>query len=163
MSQAERKTDKQIKRRTWMMPQEVEVWYVLPAIRRELAKAMKEKEVPRKGEDGKVKQHRITQKEIAKMLGVTEPAITQYLLKKRGLRSRGDQVDIPEMFLLEIDASANTMIAAFEKMKNDDDMYEIMAREVNRIIRTMRDDGTMCDIHRRFSTHVKGDCGACDR
>ena len=163
MSQAEKKTDKQIKRRTWMMPQEVEVWYVLPAIRREFAKAMKKKEVPGKGEDGKVKQHKVTQKEIAKMLGVTEPAITQYLLKKKGLRSRGDQVDIPEKFLPDIDASADIMIAAFEKAKNDDDMYEVMTREVNRIIRTMREDGAMCDIHRRFSAHVKGDCDACDR
>ena len=162
MFQAEKKMDKQIKRRTWMMPQEVEVWYVLPAIRREFAKAMKKKEIPRKGEDGKVRQHKVTQKEIAKMLGVTEPAITQYLLKKKGLRSRGDQVDIPEKFLRDIDVSADTMIAAFEKAKNDDDVYEIMTREVNRIIRTMRDDGAMCDIHRRFSVHVKGDCGACD-
>lgn len=162
MSQAEKKTDKQIKRRTWMMPQEVEVWYVLPAIRREFARAMKKKEIPRKEEDGKIRQHKVTQKEIAKMLGVTEPAITQYLLKKKGLRSRGDQVDIPEMFLPEIDASADTMIAEFEKAKNDDDMYEIMTREVNRIIKAMRDEGAMCDIHRRFSSHVKGDCGACD-
>lgn len=163
MSQAEKKMDKQVKRRTWMMPQEVEVWYVLPAIRREFARAMKKKEAPRKGEDGKVKQHKITQKEIAKMLGVTEPAITQYLLKKKGLRSRGDQVDIPEKFLPEIDASADTMIDAFEMGVDDDDMYEIMTREVNRIIRIMRNDGAMCDIHRRFSAHVKGDCSACTR
>jgi predicted transcriptional regulator len=163
MSQAEKKQDKQIKRRTWMMPQEVEVWYVLPAIRREIAKVMKTKEVPRIGEDGKVHQHRITQKEIAKMLGVTEPAITQYLLKKKGMRSRGDQVVIPERFIKEIEKSADAMIASYQKGLSEDDLYEIMTREVNRIIKVIRDDGAMCDIHRQFSAHVKGDCNACNR
>ena len=163
MSVADRKQEKQVKRRTWMMPQEVEVWYVLPAIRREFTKAMKAKEVPRIGDDGKTKLHRITQKEIAKMLGVTEPAITQYLLKKKGMRSRGDQVVIPEKFLPEIDKSADEIIAVFEKGLKEEDMFETMTREVNRIIRIMRDDGAMCDIHRQFSIHVKGKCSACDR
>jgi predicted transcriptional regulator len=161
VSQAEKKQDKQVKRRTWMMPQEVEVWYVLPAIRREIAKAMKTKEVARVGDDGKVRQHRITQKEIAKMLGVTEPAITQYLLKKKGMRSRGDQVVIPERFMKEIETSADVMIANYEKGQIEEELYEIMTREINRIIKVMRDDGAMCDIHRQFSAHVKGECSAC--
>ncbi|MGY5860069.1 MAG: hypothetical protein RTU63_11920 [Candidatus Thorarchaeota archaeon] len=154
---------KQVKRRTWMMPQEVEVWYVLPALRRELAKAMKTKTVPRVGEDGKTKEHKITQKEIAKMLGVTEPAITQYLLKKKGRRSRGDQVVIPERFLQDLDKSADTMIEQYEKRGSNDDMFEVMTREINRLIKVIRDDGAMCDIHRKFSAHVKDKCSACDR
>ena len=154
---------KQIKRRTWMMPAEVEVWYVLPAIRRELAKIMKTKIVPRVGEDGKKKDHKITQKEIAKMLGVTEPAITQYLLKKKGRRSRGDQVVIPERFLSELDKTADTMIKQYETRGANEDMFEIMTSEINRVIRVMRDDGAMCDIHRNFSAHVKDKCSACDR
>ena len=154
---------KQIKRRTWMMPQEVEVWYFLPAIRRELAKIMKTKSVERIGEDGKKKEHKITQKEIAQMLGVTEPAITQYLLKKKGRRSRGDQVQIPQKFLSELDKSADAMIDVFEKHLDNDDMFEVMTREINRIIKIMRDSGAMCDIHRQFSAHVKDNCSACDK
>lgn len=163
MSHAEKRQDKQVKRRTWMMPQEVEVWYVLPAIRREIARVMKTKEISRIGDDGKVRQHRITQKEIARMLGVTEPAITQYLLKKKGMRSRGDQVVIPEKFIKEIEKSADAMIAVYEKGQSDDDLFEIMTREVNRVIKVMRDDGAMCEIHKQFSAHVKGDCNACNR
>ncbi|MCK5266382.1 MAG: hypothetical protein KAR03_12305 [Candidatus Thorarchaeota archaeon] len=155
---------KQTKRRTWMMPQEVEVWYVLPALRRELAKMMKTKTVPRVGEDGKKKEHKITQKEIAKMLGVTEPAITQYLLKKKGRRSRGDQVTIPEKFIAELEKSADAMIEQYEKRSTNDDMFEVMTREINRMIRVISDDGTMCEFHRQFSAHVKGKdkCSACD-
>lgn len=160
MSVAEKK---QIKRRTWMMPQEVEVWYVLPALRREMAKVMKTKTVPRVGEDGKKKEHKITQKEISKMLGVTEPAITQYLLKKKGRRSRGDQVLIPERFLHELEKSADTMIEQYEKRGANEDMFEVMTSEVNRLIKMIRDDGAMCDIHRKFSAHVKDKCSACDR
>ena len=145
------------------MPQEVEVWYVLPALRRELAKVMKTKTVPRVGEDGKTKEHKITQKEIAKMLGVTEPAITQYLLKKKGRRSRGDQVVIPEKFYPDLEKSADTMIKHYEQGASNDDMFETMTREINRLIKVMRDDGAMCDIHRQFSAHVKDNCSACDR
>ena len=154
---------KQIKRRTWMMPQEVEVWYVLPAIRRELARIMKTKTVQRVGADGKKKEHRITQKEIAQMLGVTEPAITQYLLKDRGRRSRGDQVEIPKKFMSQFDKSADIMIESFEKDLVGDNPFEVMTREINRIIKIMRDDGAMCDFHRQFSAHVKGKCSACDK
>jgi predicted transcriptional regulator len=154
---------KQIKKRTWMMPQEVEVWYVLPAIRRELAKLMKNKVVPRVGEDGKKKDHKITQKEIAKMLGVTEPAITQYLLKKQGRRSRGDQVVIPERFMSELNKSADAMIKQYEKRGANEDMFEVMTYEINRLIKVIRDDGEMCNIHRKFSAHVKDNCSACKR
>jgi len=52
-----------------LQPQEVEVFYILPALRRELAIALKEQ--------GK------TQKQIAQLLGVTEAAISQYLNAKR--------------------------------------------------------------------------------
>lgn len=164
MSAGEVSKKKQVKRRTWMMPQEVEVWYVLPAIRRELAKIMKTKIVQRADEDGEMKDYKITQKEIARMLGVTEPAITQYLLKKKGQRSRGDQVKLPEHILREIDNSANTMIKDYEqaRMSDQEDIFEVMTKEINRVIKVMREAGVMCDIHREFCAHAKDPCNACD-
>jgi len=163
MSASADKKEKQVKRRTWMMPQEVEVWYVLPAIRRELAKVMKTKVIERVNDDGQKIDHKITQKEIARMLGVTEPAITQYLLKKKGRRSRGDQVVIPSSILKEIDKSADKMIFEYEKARIEgiEDIFEVMTSEINRIIRFMRDEGVMCDIHREFCAHVNDPCDAC--
>ena len=143
-----------------MMPQEVEVWYVLPAVRRELAKVMKTKIVDRVGEDGRLRKHKITQKEIARMLGVTEPAITQYLLKK-GKRSRGDQVQLPDRVLPQIEKSADEIIRVFESSASEPEVYEAMTREINRIIRHLRDEGIMCDIHKQFSVHVGDSCDAC--
>lgn len=143
-----------------MMPQEVEVWYVLPAVRRELAKVMKTRVVDRVGSDGKMRKHKITQKEIASMLGVTEPAITQYLLKK-GKRSRGDQVEIPSRVQSEIERSADRIVNVYEDSVPEEKIYEEMTREINRLIQFLRDEGIMCDIHKQFSTHVGDTCDAC--
>ncbi|MFW9919888.1 MAG: transcriptional regulator [Candidatus Thorarchaeota archaeon] len=138
--------DKRRKRRTWLMPQEVEVWYVLPAIRRELTRTMIDKGIP--------------QKQIAQMLGVTEPAVTQYKLNK-SKRSRGDQVDIPEKILPEIKKSAEVIINAWDKRDEGEYVYEIMTREINRLIEVLRDAGTLCDVHREYCAHVDGECSAC--
>jgi predicted transcriptional regulator len=52
-----------------LQPQEVEVFYIIPAIRAQLAKAMKE--------SGK------SQKEIATLLGLRESTVSQYINDKR--------------------------------------------------------------------------------
>jgi hypothetical protein len=123
--------------RKWLMPQEVEVWYVIPSIRRELALAMIEK--------GR------TQKSIAKMLGVTEPAVTQYKLSKGkdSSRSRGDRVDIPEKFLPEIEKSADSILETWDEKGEDPRTFETMTREINRLIKVLRDAGILCKVHYR--------------
>ena len=100
------------------MPQEVEVWYVIPSIRRELALAMIEK--------GR------TQKSIAKMLGVTEPAVTQYKLSKGkdSSRSRGDRVEIPKKFHPEIEKSADVILESWDKNGEDPKTFESMTKEI---------------------------------
>ncbi len=138
--------EKRRKRRTWLMPQEVEVWYVLPAIRRELTRSMIDKGIP--------------QKQIAQMLGVTEPAVTQYKLSK-SKRSRGDQVDIPDKIIPEIKKSAEVIIESWDNRDEGEYVYEIMTREINRLIEVLRDEGTLCDVHREYCAHVESDCSAC--
>jgi predicted transcriptional regulator len=138
---------KQKKRRTWLMPQEVEVWYVLPSIRRELTRMFIAKEIP--------------QKTIAQMLGVTEPAVTQYKLEKSTGRSRGDQVQIPKKLLPEIEKSVDVIIKAWENKAPDDNVYEEMTREVNRLIKVLRDAGILCEVHRNYCEGVHDDCAAC--
>jgi hypothetical protein len=53
------------------IPCEVVVWYILPTIRREVAKEL-------------VSSHGMSQAEVARKFGVTDAAISQYLKKKRG-------------------------------------------------------------------------------
>jgi predicted transcriptional regulator len=133
------------------MPQEVEVWYILPALRRELAKVMK-------FDRGQA------QKSIARILGVTEPAVTQYMLSKKDKpkRSRGDQVKIPESLKPELLKSADAMIDAWSKKVESENAYETTTREINRLILVLRDAGVLCDIHREHCQGVHMDCNACD-
>ena len=53
------------------IPCEIVVWYVLPTIRKDIARELVEK-------------HKMSQTEVAKRFGVTGAAISQYLKKKRG-------------------------------------------------------------------------------
>lgn len=57
-------------------PQYIELWYLMPALRRELSKELK-----RKG---------LSQKEISSALGITEAAVSQYLKLKRA------KISLPE-------------------------------------------------------------------
>lgn len=51
------------------MPQEIDVWYILPAIRKELAESLKKQG--------------LNQSEIAVKLGITKAAVSQYITNKR--------------------------------------------------------------------------------
>lgn len=128
------------------MPQEVEVWYIIPSIRRELTRIMIDND--------------IAQKNIAEMLGVTEPAVTQYKLEK-SKRSRGDQVEIPPNVRAEIETSAERIHEAWLEKEEDEHVYELMTREINRIIDIMRDEGIICEVHREHCLNVAEDCSAC--
>jgi len=56
-----------------ILPQEIEVWYIIPAIRRELAKSLIEK-------------HKITYEKAGNILGISKAAISQYIKNKRASR-----------------------------------------------------------------------------
>ena len=72
-------------------PQEIEVWYVLPALRRQFVLAFKE--------------HGLRQKEIAKIMTISEAAVSQYLKNKRGSKVR-----FSENFISNIKKSARKII-----------------------------------------------------
>ena len=115
------------------MPQEIEVWYVLPAIRRELAKTL-------------VKKHKHSQKEVAEFLGVTEAAVSQYLKSKRGKELVFDK-DI----INEIEDSAGRL--AKDKNGLMDEMKRICALSRMRIL--------VCKLHRKHDKEIRQYCGEC--
>lgn len=113
-----------------LQPQEIEVFYVLPAIRRELALAMKSA--------GK------SQKEIAKLLGVTEPAISQYMSQKRA-----SSLKFSEKICAHIGESAARITSEMALM-----------REVQRLLHIIRDERVVCQLHEKLSPSVKN-CNVC--
>jgi uncharacterized protein len=63
-----------------MMPQEIEVWYLMPAIRKELSVSMHDMGMK--------------QKRIAQILGLTPSAISQYIKDKRGNQALKEEFKI---------------------------------------------------------------------
>jgi predicted transcriptional regulator len=108
------------------MPQEIEVWYLLPAIRREFAKAMVKK--------------RIKQREISKKMGITEAAVSQYISSKRAKNVR-----FPKNTKKEIEKSVEKVIKGRD-----------MVVEMQRICKMCRKDRTLCRIHRMHGRVPKG-------
>lgn len=117
------------------MPQDIEVRYILPAIRRELAKIF-------------IKEHKLSQKEAANILGLTEAAVSQYQHSKRA-----KEVVFSDNITNEIRKSAGKILAdKNNKQKVMGEMYRISSLTTVRHI--------LCDIHRAQSKDL-ANCNVC--
>ncbi|MFH1650153.1 MAG: hypothetical protein ABIA93_06390 [Candidatus Woesearchaeota archaeon] len=94
--------------------QEIEVWFVLPALRRELALELKK---------GGLKQ-----RDIAGLLGLTEAAVSQYLAGKRGV-----DMHFAADFREEIRNSASHIVSGSG-----------LQPELQRLLRLAESDRTAC-------------------
>ena len=119
------------------LPQEVELWYVIPAIRKALV--------------AELKKHNLKQKDIAKLLGITESAVSQYGKDKRAVICYEAFTVAPMKEALA--ASAKNMLA------NPEDA-SIAVKEINYLCKLVRDKKIICDIHRRQNPDMKS-CGVC--
>ena len=109
-----------------IQPQEVEVFYILPAIRSRMAAALK-------GQG-------MIQKNIAKLLCVQESTISQYLSSKRA-------ADVK--FNASIDEE---IAAAVRKIKTKEDMI----RETQHILQMVKDEKILCKVHESVGDVPKG-------
>lgn len=116
-----------------IQPQEIEAWYVLPLIRRELALAMKI--------EG------LDQKSIAKLLGVTAAAISQYVNNKRGTD-----------YLIDSSLKSNFAVSA-RIIANDP---SLIFSEFQKLLKLLWSEGVVCEIHKSKSWHPNdGGCSIC--
>ncbi|MHA2074378.1 MAG: transcriptional regulator [Candidatus Hodarchaeales archaeon] len=115
-----------------VQPQEVIVWYVLPAIRRELTNTL-------------IYTYSIPQKEIAKRFGLTEPAISQY---KKGIRG-------------DVEFESKIMDAIQESARKIAEEEASAPREVQRVLKFIEKSGLMCNFHKKFGVVHEG-CHMCD-
>ena len=100
------------------MPYEIIVWYLLPALRKQLVIELKSSGMP--------------QKTIAKKLHITEAAISQYLHNKRGSKN----IKLGTILTDEIKKSTKTI-----KDSNDNNIAE---RELVRLVRLSHKEKTLC-------------------
>ena len=117
------------------MPQEIEVRYILPAIRRELSRIF-------------IHEHKLSQKEAAKLLGLTESAVSQYQHSKRA-----KEVVFSSNVVNEIKVSADRILA-------DNANKQRLIGEMYRISNLTKVRQILCDLHRSQSKEL-GNCNVC--
>ncbi|MBS3101817.1 hypothetical protein J4458_00040 [Candidatus Woesearchaeota archaeon] len=115
------------------MPQEIEVWYIIPALRRELTKTM-------------IDDFGLTQKQVAKNMSLTEAAVSQYLNSKRA-----KEVIFTEAVLKEIKRSAERII----------EDSRMLVPEMLRLCKLTAVRHIMCDLHKKQDIELPDDCNVC--
>ena len=117
------------------MPQEIEVRYILPAIRRELARIF-------------IEVNNLSQKDAARVLGLTEAAVSQYQHYKRA-----KEVVFSDNVVDEIKKSAKKIL---ENEKNK----QMVVAEMYRISNLTTVKHILCDLHRAQSKELTN-CNIC--
>ena len=112
-------------------PQEIEVWYILPAIRRELAK-----DLLNLG---------LNQKNVAGILDVTEPAISQYIKSKRAKNVK---------FSIKI---RKRIKEAANRIYNN---KTLLVKEMQDICYLVKKDKLLCNIHMEHDK-IEKNCSVC--
>ncbi len=115
----------------YALPQEIEVWYLIPAIRRELARLLTRK-------------HGLSYEKAGEILGVSKAAVSQYLSRKR---ARG--IKFPDKIKQEIEKSA-IRIARNEKLA---------VKEMLRLLGLMKKSGFSCEICKKYNEGIIKKCG----
>jgi uncharacterized protein len=115
------------------MPQEIEVWYVLPAIRKELAKSM-------------VEDYKLSQKEVAGILGITEAAVSQY---RKSRRATG--VEFNPGTLEEIKKAAGRVIRD----------SSLVRKEIYNLCSMVKVTKQLCELHMHHDKSVPEGCDIC--
>lgn len=101
------------------MPQELEVWYVIPALRREFAVFMLKKG--------------LKQREVAERLGIAESAVSHYVKSKRATLVKFDK-----KIKKDIEKSVNNIF------KNKSSVMQ----EMQNMIVKIRKSGCLCKLHK---------------
>ncbi|MEM4397163.1 MAG: hypothetical protein QW757_00900 [Candidatus Woesearchaeota archaeon] len=111
-------------------PQEIQVWFVLPALRKKYALYLKNKG--------------FKQKEIAKLMQVTEAAISQYLKNKRA------NIDLPNKIDEEIKISIKKIL----------DKKSTFKVELQKNLKKINKEKIICDICKEH-TDADKNCNIC--
>ena len=108
------------------LPQEIEVWYIIPAIRRELSEVL-------------VRKHKFTMEKSAGILGVSKAAVSQYLSRKRAGKFK-----LPKEIRKEVEKSADLM--AKDK--------KIAVREILRLLNVIKKSKCSCDVCKKYNKGI---------
>lgn len=114
----------------YLLPQEIEVWYIIPAIRKELAKLLTQK-------------HKLSYEKTGNILGISKAAVSQYLSNKRANKIKLSP---------EIKADLEKSAIFLEKNQKQGMM------EIEKILKLMKQKKCSCDICKKFNKEVLEYC-----
>jgi hypothetical protein len=115
------------------MPQEIEVWYLIPALRKELSKIF-------------IKDYGLAQKKAAELLGISEAAVSQYIKEKRA-----KDIKFTKSELKIIKSTADKIVK--DKKNSMKYLYEVCI--------AFRGSNTVCDLHRKQNKDILAKCTIC--
>ena len=118
-------------------PQEIELWYIIPSIRKALAKNLKSRG--------------LKQKQIAKALNLTEGAVSQYIKDKR---ARSD------LFTAEIDIKIQKSGDRIFQSIDAIDISQRVMHEIQSLCTFIKDTKFICKIHHQKNKKLKN-CKIC--
>ena len=116
----------------YLLSQEVEVWYIIPALRKELAKLLTEK-------------YNLSFEKAGNILGISKAAISQYLSNKRA-----NKIKLGSQVKREIAKSAKIM---FENPNT-------AIAEIQRLLRFMKETKSSCEVCKKYNKDVLKFCNS---
>ncbi|MFT4310162.1 MAG: transcriptional regulator [Candidatus Woesearchaeota archaeon] len=116
------------------LPQEFEVWYVIPALRRALSIAL-------------IDNHKLKQKEVAQLLGVSEAAISQYRTTKRAQQLQFN------------DKELRTITQYAKKMHTQPQQSHKLFYELTQ---TLKASMSVCQLHKQLDKSLPAKCTLCN-
>ncbi|MFZ5955201.1 MAG: transcriptional regulator [Nanoarchaeota archaeon] len=114
----------------YSLPQEIEVWYVIPAIRKELAKNL-------------VKNQGMTYEKTGEVLGISKSAVSQYFSNKRA-----SKLKLPELIKSEINRSSKIIAK---------DPKKVLV-EIERILKLIKSKKCSCSICKKYNPEILKFC-----
>ena len=115
----------------YLLPQEIEVWYIIPAVRKELAKLFTRK-------------YEMSYEKAGGILGISKAAVSQYLSNKRA-----NKIKLTPEVKKEVAKSAK-IVAENSKLA---------LGEMQRILKFMKDHKCSCDVCKKYNKDVLEYCG----
>lgn len=123
-----------------ILPDELAAKSVIPAIRAIVVRRL-------------VEEHGLTQQEAAKLLGVTQPAVSKYLHHKRGIAIDLDKVR-------EVERAASQIVNLLLTRETRPVQVMTKLQEASDYVRRHR---LMCDLHKKLEPELDVDtCHICD-
>ena len=124
-----------------ILPEELASKSVIPAIRALVVKRL-------------VEEHGMTQQEAARLLGVTQPAVSKYLHEKRGAAIKLGGIDA-------IDEATGEIAALISSRKAP--QIEVMSK-IEAACRYVRKNRYMCDLHKKLEPSMDtNSCHVCEQ